>query len=515
MNSTRDVLPTHLIRRSLLAACIAGASLAASQALAETVSIQFSQSYPGGGTVTGLLVGEDLDGDGRLYSVAPPLANFLGIEGGGDEVTYASVRIEGVLGQTVTNVFDASVADINDPSNFFWGFAYNIDGGTIGDDSDEGLAFAPLAPSTSYVVGELFSPAFGNDFFNTPLTTCGLEDDSACAGIATLDPVDPFPNFELLFAATSASPVVTNELLRYTFEQDGFDGGASITGTISGRDLDGDGRIYSAGSIWRDLVGFPAGDEVAYATVTIRGMAPQAITNIVDLTAGDINDLANVFFAADINVAGDRLGDEGTEGLSIAPFSPSTSYVIGGAFSPFVSPSFGTQGLANCGNAEGEPCAALVTLTPNPESPTGVDLQAIQFSAEPASLSAAPLVVDGGFSGHWFKKTPSGEGVIVQVINDGRVLVYWLTYNDDGAQRWMWGVGQRAGLTVTIDDVYVTDNGVFNSEVPVLVDIDPVGSLEIEFQDCDNAVVNSVIDGVPQTTEIGRLTGLSSLECTR
>jgi len=117
MNSTRDKLNCqfkhHHSRKKLpasgmLAATIlAGGTLLASNALAEQVSIQFSQTYPGGGTVTGLLVGEDLDGDGQLYSVAPGLAGFLGLPEGEPEVTYASVRIEGVLGQTVTNVFDA------------------------------------------------------------------------------------------------------------------------------------------------------------------------------------------------------------------------------------------------------------------------------------------------------------------------------------------------------------------------------------------------------------------------
>ncbi|MEN1729596.1 MAG: hypothetical protein AAGJ52_14255, partial [Pseudomonadota bacterium] len=118
--------------RLATAALLAGALLPATHALAEEVSVQFSQSYPNGGTVTGILVGEDLNGDGQLYSVAPPLADLLGITPGGDEVTYASVRIEGVLGETVTNIFDASVADINDPSNVFWGFSYNLDGGEIG-----------------------------------------------------------------------------------------------------------------------------------------------------------------------------------------------------------------------------------------------------------------------------------------------------------------------------------------------------------------------------------------------
>ena len=479
MDSTRANRNTF-IRGVAAATCIAGGALLASNALAEQVSIQFSQTWPGGGTVTGLLVGEDIDGDGRLYSVAPGLADEVGVTPGGDEVTYASVTIRGVLGEPVTNVFDASVADINDSSNFFWGFAYNLDGGPLGDEANEGMSFAPLAPSTSYIAGPLFSGAWFPSILDQPLVACGSVEDGACGGIATLEPEDPFPNFELLFADTSPAPVVTTELLRYTFEQDGFDGGASITGTISGRDLDGDGILFSSGAYFRDALEFPAGDEVAYASVTIRGMEPQAIVNTVDLVAGDVLDIANFFWAAQVNVAGDQLGDEAGEGISIAPFSPSTSYLVGEAFSPSFAPAVIEQGVSDCGNDAGEPCGALVTLTPNPDVPTGVDLQEVQYSAEPISLAAAPLVVDGTFSGHWFKSVPSGEGVIVQIANSGQALVYWLTYDDDGGQRWLFAIGRREGMKIIADEVFQTEGGVTGAAVPVIVGLESVGDLEVE-----------------------------------
>ena len=511
MNSTRDRC-NSTARRLTGAAFIAGGALLASNALAEQVSIQFSQTYPDGGTVTGLLVGEDLDGDGRLYSVAPGLANFVGITAGGEEVTYASVRIEDVLGQTVTNVFDASVAGIEDDSNFFWGFAYNLDGGPIGDDPDEGLSFAPLAPSTSYTAGALFAPAISGPVIPDPIGTCGNEAGDACSAITTLNPVDPFPAFELLFAETSAEPVVTHELLRYTFEQQGFDGGASVTGTVSGRDLDGDGMLYSVGQAWIDFLGYPAGDEVAYASVTIRGMAPEAIVNTVDLVATDVSDMPNFFFGAAVNVSGQEISDVEGEGISIAPFSPSTSYVTGSIFGPsFVG--IATQTIGDC--VDDGLCAGLLELTPNPDSPTGVDLQAEQFSAAPIVQTAAPFIVDGDFSGHWRNVNAGGEGITVQVLDDGRVVVYWLTYDDSGNQRWYYAVGRRQGTMIIADDVYVTSNGMFNADMDQAFDQESVGSLVIEYDGCDDAELRSEIDGVPRTMEMVRLTGLSSLECVR
>lgn len=519
MNSTRENTQRNTLRDATRAAIgatvLAGGTLLASSALAEQVSIQFSQTYPGGGTVTGLLVGEDLDGDGRLYSMNPFIGSELG-QPSGDEVTYASVRIEGVLGEPVSVVFDASVGDgINDQANAFFGFAYNLDGGPLGDDENEGVSFGPLAPSTSYFAGALFEPAVSPSVISDPIRVCGNADGFACSAIITLEPEDPFPNFELLFDATSAEPIVTTELLRYTFEQSGFDGGASITGTVSGRDLDGDGRIYSASPAVANELGLPQGDEVVYAEVRIVGVEPQVVRNVQDLVAEPIDSLAAFFFFASVNVAGSELGDEPGEGISIAPFSPSTSYIVGEAASPIFSPSILEQGLANCGNDAGEPCGALVSLTPNPDMPTGVDLQAVQYSAEPVALNAAPLVVDSSFSGHWFNKLITGEGVIIQIISDGRALVYWLTYDDSGNQRWLYGVGKRNGLTIDIENVFVTDNGVFDSMMPILVDLESVGEMEVEFSGCNAGVINFLIDGVPGTMEIGRLTGLNGLECVR
>jgi len=514
MNSTRDRNKFLLMRGLAGAALAAGLALPASNALAEQVSIQFSQTIPGGGTVTGLLIGEDLNDDGRLYTVAPPLADALGLEGGGSEVTYASVRIEGVLGQTVTNIFDASVADINDPANFFWGFAYNLDGGELGDEADEGVSFSPLAPSTSYVGGPLFAPAFTPSVVPDAIDVCGNANGDACSVLVTLDPVDPFPNFELLFSTASPAPIVTDELLRYTFEQDGFDGGASIRGTISGRDLDGDGRIYSASPPVSGALGVPSGDEVVFAQVEILGVEPLPIVNVQDLITDPIDSPAAFFFLASVNVAGDQLGDEPGEGLSIAPFSPSTSVVIGDAASPIFFPSFDDEGLTTCGDDE-LGCSALVTLLPDADEPTGARLVGLQRSSAPIALTSMPLVINGDFSGHFFNKVESGEGVIVQVIANGTVLVYWLTYDDAGNQRWTFGIGERAGMTITLDELYVTDNGMIATMEPNEVDLDVVGSAVVTFSNCNDAVVEATVDGVPRTMEIGRLTGLSSLECVR
>jgi len=370
----------------------------------------------------------------------------------------------------------------------------------------------PQAPPTRRA--PCVSAAVSGSVIQDTLGTCGNEDGNPCSAITTLDPVDPFPNFELLFDTTSAAPIVTHELLRYTFEQDGFDGGASIHGTISGRDLDGDGRIYSASPPVSGALGVPTGDEVVFAQVEILGVEPQPIRNVQDLITDPIDSFAAFFFLASVNVAGDQLGDEPGEGLSIAPFSPSTSVVIGDAASPIFFPSFDDEELTTCGD-DALGCSALVSLVPDAEAESGARLVGLQRSSAPVALTPAPLVINGTFSGHWFNKVPSGEGIVTQVIRDGRVIAYWLTYDASGEQIWVGGVGRREGLKMIFDNLIVTNGGMLNAEAPVVIDRNFIGSMEIEFFDCNNGIVRSQIDNVPRTMEIGRLTGLSSLECVR
>lgn len=57
------------------------------------------------------------------------------------------------------------------------------------------------------------------------------------------------------------------------------------------------------------------------------------------------------------------------------------------------------------------------------------------------------------FSGAWYDPERNGEGLIVEVLPDDRVVVYWFTYAPDGSgnQAWMTGQGtfENVGLTIT------------------------------------------------------------------
>ena len=44
-------------------------------------------------------------------------------------------------------------------------------------------------------------------------------------------------------------------------------------------------------------------------------------------------------------------------------------------------------------------------------------------------------------SGVWFNPESTGEGFVVEVIEDGRGVVYWFTYAADGSGEQVWLTG--------------------------------------------------------------------------
>lgn len=103
-------------------------------------------------------------------------------------------------------------------------------------------------------------------------------------------------------------------------------------------------------------------------------------------------------------------------------------------------------------------------------------------------------------SGAWFDPERNGEGFAIEIIQDGRAVVYWFTYMPDGSgmQAWMVGMGEAsvidsplqapaddspASVIIEVDDLVQPKGGVWGSDFDPEA-IDPVhwGSLTFEFQ---------------------------------
>ncbi|WP_191621150.1 serine hydrolase [Marinihelvus fidelis] len=120
-------------------------------------------------------------------------------------------------------------------------------------------------------------------------------------------------------------------------------------------------------------------------------------------------------------------------------------------------------------------------------------------------LAAAMAVVER--SGSWFDPTHDGEGFVVQFINDNLAVVYWFTYDADGAQRWFTGLGNASGDELHFPELLVTQGGEFGPGFDKdAVKRIAVGELTLTFASDSAGTAAYVIDGTAGEQSIVRAT---------
>ena len=122
----------------------------------------------------------------------------------------------------------------------------------------------------------------------------------------------------------------------------------------------------------------------------------------------------------------------------------------------------------------------------------------------------------GATTGAWFDPNHDGEGWLIEVLAENRALVTWYSYDQEGKQMWLIGVGEISGSIIQIDELQVTHGTVFGTNFhseDVILNI--WGSLEIEFIDCNSATFTyqSITGFGSGALNAIRLTNLSGLEC--
>lgn len=148
--------------------------------------------------------------------------------------------------------------------------------------------------------------------------------------------------------------------------------------------------------------------------------------------------------------------------------------------------------------------------------------QAHHHHAAPEARAKAitPLWISSAFSGSWYTPSRSGEGFIVQVLDNGSVVAIWFTFPPEGSvaqQAWVFAQGGTIdGNRVRFDQVFTTRGPRFGAGFdPAARVLQPWGTLEITFSDCNTGEVSYA--GPAQwgsaTRAIQRLTSIDELGC--
>lgn len=133
-----------------------------------------------------------------------------------------------------------------------------------------------------------------------------------------------------------------------------------------------------------------------------------------------------------------------------------------------------------------------------------------------AAAAAQELSIRGGFSGNWYDAENDQQGLQIEVINPRQAVVAWYTYDTAGEPVWLFGVGNIRGDTIEVELDSFRGGRFPTSEDPGTVNVEPWGSAEIEFADCNTAQLRwdtgsaGFEDG---TLPLSRLTNIEGRRC--
>jgi hypothetical protein len=130
--------------------------------------------------------------------------------------------------------------------------------------------------------------------------------------------------------------------------------------------------------------------------------------------------------------------------------------------------------------------------------------------------------IDGSFeigssmSGAWYDPDHDGEGWLLEVLGEGRALVAWFSYDDEGRQAWFFNTGEVSGDRVVFELLKPSGTDFGPTFDPGQLDLPAWGSAEFVFDGCDSGTMtyDSVLPGFGSgSLKLTRLTTLAGLEC--
>lgn len=130
-----------------------------------------------------------------------------------------------------------------------------------------------------------------------------------------------------------------------------------------------------------------------------------------------------------------------------------------------------------------------------------------------------PFVIQAGSSAAWFDIERVGEGFLLEILEGGRAVMYWFTYDDEGAQDWYMAEGDVSGNVILFPEMVSVSGGVFGPDFdPTLVIRTPVGQARFTWSSCRSGEMSWVIDDGESVRREGRmslsrLTNVMALGC--
>lgn len=129
---------------------------------------------------------------------------------------------------------------------------------------------------------------------------------------------------------------------------------------------------------------------------------------------------------------------------------------------------------------------------------------------------ADPVGLRGDIGGLWFDPQADGQGLQIDVLDGGRAAVTWYTYDESGAPLWLFGLGQVRGQQVEVDLSGASGGRFLTEAIQPAPAFQPRGRLQVQFVDCDRALLEFESAGMGLASgqrELVRLTQPQGVRC--
>lgn len=132
----------------------------------------------------------------------------------------------------------------------------------------------------------------------------------------------------------------------------------------------------------------------------------------------------------------------------------------------------------------------------------------------PSAALSAEFAVESGLSAHWYSPERSGEGLVLEVLDEEYALVYWFTYDEVGHQRWLFDVGTISDNEIVFPELTVSRGGKFGPDFdPDEVQFEVAGEAVLSFSSCNDAEFSYSAFGQAQTIPMTRLSQTMAAGC--
>ncbi len=125
-----------------------------------------------------------------------------------------------------------------------------------------------------------------------------------------------------------------------------------------------------------------------------------------------------------------------------------------------------------------------------------------------------PFLLEPGITSAWYDPSHSGEGFLLEMLANNVAVMYWFTYDANGAQDWYIAAGEVRGNRIVFPNLLRVSGGEFGPGFdPAKVTEEVVGSASFVWTGCDQGDMSYRIGTQHGRMQLSRLTRLMGIDC--